>query len=86
MYIYSFSNKWKQAEDLFHAFVKAGCKVGAEDLDLVKYFRLREAWETKQYERVGSEELRSEDLALSLPFPGRLAFGGLSVFGVCGLI
>ncbi len=23
----------------------------------MKYFRLREAWETKQYERVGSEEL-----------------------------
>jgi hypothetical protein len=57
VYIYCVSNKWKQAEDLFGAFVRAGCKVGAEDLDLMKYFRLREAWETKQYERVGSEEL-----------------------------
>jgi len=57
VYIYYISNKWKQAEDLFHAFIRAGCKVGAEDLDLVKYFRLREAWETRQYERVGSAEL-----------------------------
>ena len=57
LYIYQTSNRWKQAQDLFHAFVKSGCKLGAEDLDLVKYFRLREAWESKQYEKVGSAEL-----------------------------
>jgi len=57
VYIYHVSNKWKQAEDLFHSFVRAGCKVGTEDLDLLKYFHLREAWEAKEYERVGSTEL-----------------------------
>ena len=38
-------------------FVRSGCKPGAEDLDLVKYVQLREAWESKQYEKVGSTEL-----------------------------
>lgn len=57
LYIYQVSNKWKQAQDLFHAFVRSGCKLGADDLDLVKYFQVREAWESKQYEKVGSTEL-----------------------------
>ena len=57
LYIHQVSNKWKQAQDLFHAFVRSGCKFGADDLDLVKYFQLREAWESKQYEKVGSTEL-----------------------------
>ncbi len=57
LYIHQVSNKWKQAQDLFHAFVRSGCKLGAHDLDLVKYFQVREAWESKQYEKVGSTEL-----------------------------
>ena len=32
-------------------------QASADDLDLVKYFQLREAWESKQYEKVGSTEL-----------------------------
>ena len=57
LYIHQVSNKWKQAQDAFHGFVRSGCKLGADDLDLVKYFQLREAWESKQYEKVGSTEL-----------------------------
>jgi hypothetical protein len=57
LYIHQVSNKWKQAQDLFHAFVRSGCKLSADDLDLVKYFQLREAWESKQYEKVGATEL-----------------------------
>lgn len=34
LYIHQVSNKWKQAQDLFHAFVRSGCKLGADDLDL----------------------------------------------------
>ena len=29
LYIHQVSNKWKQAQDLFHAFVRSGCKLGA---------------------------------------------------------
>lgn len=57
VYIYYASNKWKQAQDIFHSFVRAGCKVGAKDLDLLKYFHLRQSWEAKEYERVGATEL-----------------------------
>jgi hypothetical protein len=57
VYIYYVSNKWKQAQDLFHCFVRSGCKVDTNDLDLVKYFQIREAWESKQYEKVGATEL-----------------------------
>ncbi|MEW5980416.1 MAG: hypothetical protein AB1898_31910, partial [Acidobacteriota bacterium] len=38
LYIYQVSDKWKQAQDLFHAFVRSGCHLGSQDLDLVKYF------------------------------------------------
>ena len=37
--------------------MRSGLQVRNDDLDLVKYFQLREAWELKQYERVGSTEL-----------------------------
>ncbi|MEW5980684.1 MAG: hypothetical protein AB1898_33360, partial [Acidobacteriota bacterium] len=57
LYIYQVSDKWKQAQDLFHAFVRSGCHLGSQDLDLVKYFQVREAWEAQQYEKVGSTEL-----------------------------
>jgi hypothetical protein len=44
-------------EDFFQALVRSGCMLGADDLDLVKCFQLRETWESKQYENVGSTEL-----------------------------
>jgi hypothetical protein len=56
LYIHQVSNKLKQAQDLFHAFVRSG-KLGADDLGLVKCFQVRKAWESKQYENVGSTEL-----------------------------
>jgi hypothetical protein len=58
VYIYQVSSKLKQARDLFQAFVRSGCRLGAGDLELVKYFQLREAWESKQFEKVGSIELQ----------------------------
>jgi hypothetical protein len=57
VYVYYVSSKWKQAQDLFHCFVRSGCRVDTNDLDLVKYFQIREAWESKQYEKVGATEL-----------------------------
>ncbi len=57
LYIYQVSNKWKQAQDLFNAFVRSGCHLGTNDLDLVKYFQVREAWDSEQYEKVGPTEL-----------------------------
>jgi hypothetical protein len=57
VYIYESSSKWKWAEHQFKDFVRSGLQVRNNDLDLVKYFQLREAWELKQYERVGSTEL-----------------------------
>ena len=57
VYIYESSSKWKWAEQQFTNFVRSGLEVRNSDLDLVKYFQLREAWELKQYERVGSTEL-----------------------------
>ena len=57
LYIYQASNKWKQAQDLFHALMKWGCNLKTDDLDLMKYFQLRESWESKQYEKVESTEL-----------------------------
>ena len=57
VYIYNISRKWKQAEDLFHSFVGSGCRVKADDLDLLKYFRLRKPWELELYNKIGSHEL-----------------------------
>ena len=57
LYIHHSSSKWKQAKELFHAFVKCGYRVNIDDLDQLKYFRLRQAWELEQYEKIGSHEL-----------------------------
>ena len=57
VYICGVFSKWRWAEQQFKDFVRSGLQVRNDDLDLVKYFQLRKAWELKQYERVGSTEL-----------------------------
>jgi hypothetical protein len=58
LYIYQSSWKWRRAHDLFEAFIRSGCRVKVSDADILKYFQIREAWGSKQYEKVGATELR----------------------------
>jgi hypothetical protein len=57
IYIHQSSPTWKQAEAIFRTFVDSGFDLKAEDLQLPKYFELRLAWESQQYEKFGSSEL-----------------------------
>ncbi len=57
LYIYQISNKRERAEELFYSLARSGWEVESEDLEKLKYFRLREAWEAKEYEKVDPGEL-----------------------------
>jgi hypothetical protein len=57
VYIHQTAAKVKLAEDQFLSFFRSGCKVNLDDLEMFKYFRLREAWEAERYEEIGASEL-----------------------------
>ena len=41
--------------------MRSGCVLGADDLDLVKYFQLRENWESKQYKKRGFDGIAASE-------------------------
>ena len=45
------------AETCFRAALKGGEEPKIESAGLLRYFELRQAWDRKEYEKVGSEEL-----------------------------
>ncbi len=45
------------AETCFRAALKVGEEPHIESAGLLRYFELRQAWDRKEYEKVGSEEL-----------------------------
>jgi hypothetical protein len=69
LYIYQSSSKWRRAKELFEAFIRSGCRTKINDSEMLKYFQIREDWESKQYEKVGGRELR-------LLGEGRKKYGG----------
>ena len=45
------------AETCFRAALKGGEEPHIESAELLRYFELKQAWDRKEYEKVGSEEL-----------------------------
>jgi len=45
------------AETCFHAALTVGEELKIESAGLLRYFELRQAWDRKEYEKVGSKEL-----------------------------
>ena len=57
LYVYQSSDKWRRGKELFEGFIRSGCRNKVNDAAMLKYFQIREAWESRQYEKVGGVEL-----------------------------